>query len=297
MSEIVDTKGTYIPGPNNGLEPLTTLELKKKAIQIRKALFSLIYEAKTGHTGGALSLTDIMTALYYNVMNIDPADPKNPDRDRFILSKGHSVEPLWCILADKGFFDPDLLKTFSRFGSKLIGHPNNKMPGVEMNTGSLGHGLSVASGMALAARMDGRNYRVFTIMGDGEQAEGSVWEGAMFAAHYKLDNLVAVVDRNTLQISGSTEDVMGLEPFKDKWEAFGWNVVDIDGNDMDEILEAFLRDKTVAGKPTMIIASTTKGKGVSFAENQAAWHHKVPTSDQYEQAMAELDAALAELEA
>ena len=263
--------------------------LEKKAVQIRKDLINMIYTAKTGHTGGALSSTDIMTTLFYGIMNVDVNHPKNPDRDRFILSKGHSVEPYWCILAELGFIEKEELKTFSQFGTRLIGHPNNKVSGVEMNTGSLGHGLSVASGMALAAKMDEKKYRVFTLMGDGEQAEGSVWEGAMFAAHYKLDNLVAIIDRNRLQISGCTEDVMGLDPLDKKWESFGWNVVEINGNSIHELYEILGKNPACEGKPTLVLANTTKGKGVSFIENQAAWHHKVPTEDEYKQAMQELD--------
>lgn len=275
-------------------EKLTISELKAKATQIRKDILTIIYNSKTGHTGGALSSTDIMTALYYNILNVDPSHPEMIDRDRFILSKGHSVEPLWCILADKGFFDKEELKTYSAFGSKLIGHPNNKVAGVEMNTGSLGHGLSVASGMALSAKRSGESYRVFTLMGDGEQAEGSVWEGAMFAAHYKLDNLVGIIDRNSLQISGKTEDVMSLEPFSDKWTAFGWNVMSIDGNDMNELVKVLSKNTIVEGKPTLIIANTIKGKGVSFIENQASWHHGAPNPDQYAKAIAELDAIINE---
>lgn len=270
-------------------------ELKKKAIEIRKEVLSLIYHAKTGHTGGALSSTDIMTALYYGVMNIDSKNPKMKNRDRFILSKGHSVEPLWCILADKGFIEKEELKTFSAFGTRLIGHPNNKVPGIEMNTGSLGHGLAVGSGIALAAKKDQATYRTFVLMGDGEQAEGSVWEAAMFAAHYKLDNLVAIVDRNKLQISGSTEDVMGLEPFADKWTAFGWNVRVINGNSIEELMEAFSVKSIIQGKPTLIVANTIKGKGVSFIENQVPWHHKVPTDAQYLQGVDELNGSLEEV--
>ncbi len=270
--------------------------LEKKAVQIRKDVIQMIYDGKTGHTGGALSATDIMTTLFYGIMNIDATQSKNPDRDRFILSKGHSVEPYWSILADLGFIQYEELKTFSQFGSRLIGHPNNKVDGVEMNTGSLGHGLSVASGMALAAKMDNKDYRVFTLMGDGEQAEGSVWEAAMFAAHYKLDNLVAIIDRNRLQISGCTEDVMGLDPLDKKWESFGWNVISVDGNDVGELYNAFIRASSFLDKPTLVMANTIKGKGVSFIENKAAWHHNVPTDEQYAQAMKELDMTLQELE-
>lgn len=263
--------------------------LEKKAKQIRKDLLTMIYEAKAGHIGGALSCTDIMTVLYYSIMKVDPNNPKLKDRDRFVLSKGHSVEPLYCILADKGFFEKDKLKTFSKFGSTLIGHPNNKNAGIEMNTGSLGHGLSVSVGMALAAKKDNIDYRVFTIMGDGEQAEGSVWEAAMAGAHYKLDNLIAIIDRNKLQISGCTEDVMGLDPLEDKWTSFGWNVITVDGNDVEKLQEVFISLPRVKGKPTLVMAYTTKGKGISFMENEAKWHHGVPNNDQMKQALEELD--------
>ncbi|MEN8906823.1 MAG: transketolase [Clostridiales bacterium] len=270
-------------------------KLEKKANKIRKDIIKLIYHAKTGHTGGSLSSTDIMTALYYHVMKIDATNHEDPNRDRFVLSKGHSVEALWCILADKGFFPKEDLQTYSNFGSKLIGHPNNKVNGVEMNTGSLGHGLSVSNGMALAAKMDQKQFRVFTLMGDGEQAEGSLWEGAIFAAHYKLDNLVGIIDRNRLQISGSTEDVMGLDPLNEKWKSFGWSVVEINGNDMESLVKTFDECSTTKSKPTLIIANTTKGKGISFIENQTQWHHKVPTDSEYEQALAELEAGEEEI--
>lgn len=263
--------------------------LEKKAKQIRKDLVTMIYEAKTGHIGGALSSTDIMTVLYYSVMKVDPKNPKLEDRDRFVLSKGHCVEPLYCILADKGFFEKDKLKTFSKFGSTLIGHPNNKNAGIEMNTGALGHGLPVSVGMALAAKMNNEDYRVYTLMGDGEQAEGSVWEAAMAGAHYKLDNLIAIVDRNRLQISGCTEDVMGLDPLEDKWTSFGWNVISVDGNDVRALQEVFLSLPTVEGKPTLIMANTIKGKGISYMENLAKWHHGVPSEEQFKQAMKELE--------
>lgn len=271
------------------------LGLKKKAVQIRKDLLQMIHHAKMGHTGGSLSNTDILTVLYYHVMNIDPQNPAWPDRDRFIASKGHAVESLYCILADKGFFAKEELQTFCQFGTRLIGHPNNKVPGIEMNTGALGHGLSIAVGMALAARKDQRPTRVYTLMGDGEQAEGSVWEAAMAASHYQLDNLVGIIDRNRLQISGKTEDVMSLEPLADKWQAFGWQVMSIDGNDIDELLGAFQSAQNVKGKPTLIIANTVKGKGISMAENVPHWHHHVPNDVELEQAIAELDNELREL--
>lgn len=270
-------------------------ELKIKAAQIRMELLTIIHRAKTGHTGGSLSNTDILTALYYDIMNIDPAQPGLQNRDRFIASKGHSVESIWCILADKGFFPKEELETYSQFGTRLIGHPNNKVPGIEMNTGALGHGLPISVGMALAAKKDNLSYRVFCLMGDGEQAEGSNWEAAMAGAHYKLDNLVGIIDRNRLQISGSTEEVMGLEPLEDKWSAFGWNVVSIDGNDMESLVKTFRAAPAVPGKPTLVMANTVKGKGVSFAENVPAWHHHVPNDEQLAAAHAELSAVINEL--
>ncbi len=266
--------------------------LKRKATEIRMELLKMIYEAKTGHTGGSLSNTDILTVLYYKMMNIDPNNPKWEDRDRYVQSKGHAVESLWAILADKGFFPKEELKTFSQYKSRLIGHPNNKVPGIEMNTGALGHGLPIAVGMALAAKLDGKSYKVYTLMGDGEQAEGSVWEGAMAASQYKLDNLVAIIDRNKLQITGSTEDVMGLEPLGDKWRSFGWDVVEVDGNDVEALVEVFSQAPRTPGKPTMVVANTVKGKGVSFAENVAAWHHHVPSKEEFELAMKELSEQL-----
>jgi len=262
--------------------------LKRKATEIRMELLTMIYNARTGHTGGSLSNTDILTVLYYKIMNIDPSNPNWEDRDRYVQSKGHSVESLWAILADKGFFPKEELKTFSQFGSRLIGHPNNNVPGVEMNTGALGHGLPISVGMALAAKMDGKPYKVYTLMGDGEQAEGSVWEGAMAAAQYKLDNLIAIIDRNKLQITGSTEDVMALEPLPDKWRSFGWEVIEVDGNDVEQLVEVFSQTPRVEGKPTMIIANTVKGKGISFAENVGAWHHRVPSEEEYDLAIEEL---------
>ncbi|WP_440110972.1 transketolase [Paenibacillus sp. QZ-Y1] len=271
------------------------LELKVKAAQIRMDLLTIIHRAKTGHTGGSLSNTDILTALYYEIMNIDTANSKWENRDRFIASKGHSVESLWCVLADRGFFPKEELETYSQFGTRLIGHPNNKVPGIEMNTGALGHGLPISVGMALAAKRDGRSYRVFCLMGDGEQAEGSNWEAAMAGAHYKLDNLVGIIDRNQLQISGTTEEVMGLEPLDEKWAAFGWNVVSINGNDMEELVQAFRAAPEVPGKPTLILANTTKGRGVSFAENVPAWHHHVPNDEELALALAELSASIEEL--
>jgi transketolase len=266
--------------------------LKRKATEIRMDLLTMIYEAGTGHTGGSLSNTDILTVLYYHIMNVDPNNPKWAERDRYVQSKGHSVESYWAILADKGFFPKEELKTFSQFGTRLIGHPNNKVPGVEMNTGALGHGLPISVGMALAAKMDGKSYNVYTLMGDGEQAEGSVWEGAMAAAQYKLNNLIAIVDRNRLQITGNTEDVMSLEPFGEKWRAFGWDVVEVDGNNIEELVKVLEQTPRVSGKPTLIVANTVKGKGISFAENVAKWHHHVPSKEEYQLAMDELSKQL-----
>lgn len=263
------------------------VSLIKKSYEIRKRTLQMICEAKTGHTGGALSEVDILTTLFYSVLKYDATNPDWEDRDRFILSKGHSVEPYLVILADIGFFSSTGLKTFSQFGSQLIGHPNNKIPGVEMNSGALGHGLSIGVGMGLAAKMDKKDYRVFVLMGDGELAEGSVWEAAMAASHYKLDNLYAIVDRNGLQITGSTEDVMAIEPLRQKWEAFGFCVIEADGHDPNEI-GTVLTSKS-KGKPTLVIANTTKGKGVSYMEGVAKWHHGVPDDEHMKMAIDELD--------
>lgn len=260
--------------------------LRKKAVQIRRDLLAMIYHGKAGHTGGALSSVDILVALYYAVMKLDPANPHWQDRDYFIMSKGHSVEGLFCILADQGFFPKDELQTFMAFGTRLIGHPNNKVPGIEMNTGALGHGLSIAAGMAKGLKLFGRPNRVFTVMGDGELAEGSLWEAAMAASFHRLDNLTAVIDRNRLQISGDTENVMGLEPLADKWTAFGWEVHEVQGNDPDALAAEFAKNGN--GKPRMFIARTTKGKGVAEMENIAKWHHGVPGEELFESAMRQL---------
>lgn len=266
-------------------------ELERKAVQLRKRTIQLVYEGKTGHTGSDLSCADILTCLYYEILNVDPKNPNDVNRDRYIQSKGHAVEILWTILADRGFIDKDELKTFSKFNSRIIGHPNNQVDGIEMNTGSLGHGLSVATGIALAGKLDNKTYRTYALMGDGELAEGSIWEAAMAASNYKLKNLTAIIDHNGLQISGKTKDVMNSGPLKDKWEAFGWYVIEVDGNNMAELIDAFNSRKNEE-LPKMIIAKTTKGKGVSFVENQANWHHKVPTDAEYQQAVQELDSQL-----
>lgn len=268
---------------------MTLTELEKKACDIRADVVTLIHKAGCGHIGGDMSEIEALVALYYKHLNCSPENAADPDRDRFVLSKGHSVETLYCILADRGYFDKaELMETYSAYGSRFIGHPNNKIPGIEMNSGSLGHGLSVAVGMAKAGKMDGRDYRVYAVLGDGELAEGSVWEGVMAGGHFKLDNLTALVDRNRLQISGSTEDVMAQDSQEARWAAFGWNVVSIPGNDMAAVDSALTLAKETKGKPTVIILNTTKGCGVSFMENLAVWHHKVMDDAQYETAMAEI---------
>lgn len=262
--------------------------LNKLRFELRQDVLDMIYRAKTGHIGGDFSVMDILVTLYYRQLNVAPDRTQDPDRDRFVLSKGHSVEALYAVLCSKGFFPKSDLLTYSQYMSKYIGHPNNKISGIEMNSGSLGHGLSVSVGMALAGRMDQRSYRVYVVMGDGELAEGSVWEGAMAAGHYKLDNLCAVVDRNRLQISGCTEDVMAHDSQDERWASFGWHVLHAEGNDLDSLNNAFETAKTLKGKPTVIIADTTKGYGVSFIENQAGWHHRVPTEEEYQKATEEL---------
>ncbi len=263
--------------------------LKAKSFELRKDVLNMIYQAKTGHIGGDFSVMDILVTLYYKQMNISPELSDAPERDLFILSKGHTVEALYAVLSDKGFFPKEDLKTYSQFQSHYIGHPNNKIKGIEMNSGSLGHGLSVCIGMALGARMSGLANRVFTVMGDGELAEGSVWEGAMAAGHYKLDNLCAVVDRNRLQISGGTEEVMSQDSQDERWASFGWHVIHAVGNDCDSLNLAFEEAKATKGRPTVIIADTTKGCGVSFMENNAAWHHKIPSAEEYAKALEELE--------
>jgi transketolase len=264
-------------------------ELRAKAFDLRKDIVKMVKKGNAGHIGGDLSVIDILTVLYYKHMNVSPDGMKDPERDRFILSKGHSVEALYAVLADRNFFSKEELETFSQYKSKFIGHPNNKINGIEMNSGSLGHGLSVAVGMALAGKMNSSSFRVYTVMGDGELAEGSVWEGAMAASHYKLDNLTAFVDRNRLQISGSTEEVMAQDVQEERWKSFGWNVITVNGNNIDELDKAVTAAKEYKGKPTVIIAETIKGYGVSFIENKADWHHKVPTDEQLVLALEELE--------
>ncbi len=267
--------------------------LKNAAANIRLGILEGVHAASSGHPGGSLSIADIMAYLYFVEMNVDPKNPKMDDRDRFVLSKGHTAPALYAALAEKGFFDKSELKGLRHIDSFLQGHPDMKgTPGVDMSTGSLGLGLSTACGMALAAKIDGKDYRTYAVVGDGESEEGQIWEACMFAAHYKLDNLCVVVDWNGLQIDGPVAEVMNPTPHDTKLEAFGFHVISIDGHDFDAIEAAFEQAKTVKGKPTAIIAKTVKGKGVSFMENQVGWHGSAPNDEQYAQAVAEIKATM-----
>ncbi len=258
--------------------------LKKLSYKLRKDTLDIIVEGGGGHIGGDMSVMEVLVDLYFRQMNISPENQDDPNRDFFIMSKGHSVEAYYAVLCEKGFLDyEDVKKNFSKFGSQYIGHPNNKLSGMEMNSGSLGHGLPVSVGIALGNRMSGRNNRTYVVMGDGELAEGSVWEGFMSGGMYKLDNLCAIIDRNRLQISGCTEDVMAHEDLFERVRSFGWNVISVDGNDIDALDKAFEDAKNTKGKPTCIIANTIKGKGSAVMENKASWHHHVPTPEEYEQ--------------
>jgi len=268
------------------------LQLMKTANEIRKGAITAVYSAKSGHPGGSLSAADLDTYLFFQEMNIDPANPDKPDRDRFVLSKGHTTPAYYATLANRGFFPVECLKTFRKVGSFLQGHPDmNKIPGVDMSSGSLGQGISVATGMALSAKLSGEEYRVYTLVGDGEIQEGQVWEAAMLAAHRKLDNLVVIIDNNNLQIDGTIEEVCSPYPIEKKFEAFNFHVITIDGHNFEEIDAAFKEAKAIKGKPTAIIAKTIKGKGVSFMENKAGWHGSSPNEEQYNQAMKELESA------
>ena len=267
------------------------------ACKVRMGIIESVHAAKCGHPGGSLSAADMFTYLYNKEMHVDTVNPKREDRDRFVLSKGHTAPGLYSALANRGFFPVEDLLTLRKTGSYLQGHPNmNTVPGVDMSTGSLGQGISAACGMALAGRMQGKDYRVYTLLGDGETQEGQVWEACMFAAHYKLDNLCVIIDNNGLQIDGEVTKVMNPYPYKDKLEGFGFHVIAIDGHDFDQIEAALNTAKTIKGKPTAIVMKTVKGKGVSFMENLASWHGTAPNDAQYQQAMAELNALLAELE-
>ena len=257
--------------------------------EIRRGIVESVYKAKSGHPGGSLSIAELMAVLYFNEMNVDESNPKWEERDRFVLSKGHCSPALYSCLAKRGFFSEELLTTVRKINSNLQGHPEmNKIPGVDMTTGSLGQGLSVANGMAIAGKIDKKNYRIYTILGDGEIEEGQVWEAAMAASHYKLDNLCVIIDKNNLQIDGRTDCVMNSTPLDEKFKSFGFEVITIDGNNILEIMKAFAKAKNIKNKPTCIIAETIKGKGVSFMEDKVEWHGKAPNEEQYNQAMEEL---------
>jgi transketolase len=265
--------------------------LLRKSIEYRKTILKIIFESGAGHTGGSLSCIDILNVLYNSVMDITPKNFSSFDRDHFIQSKGHSVEALYTVLLDCGFYKEEDLRTLNNFNSHFIGHPTKKVLGVEHNTGALGHGLSVAVGMALGLKMDQKKHQVYALLGDGELSEGSIWEAAMTASKYELENLTAIIDRNRLQITGSTEDVNPIEPLKDKFLSFGFNVIEVEGNDIASLVEVFNQSKKEKNKPNLIIANTTKGAGISFMENQVSWHHKVPSQSEYDLAIQELNEA------
>jgi len=265
--------------------------LQQKSIEYRRNILDAIWKARAGHTGGSLSCVDILNVLYNQVMDIRPENFDQVDRDHYIHSKGHSVEALYVVLADKGFFPKEALDTMEKYCSSLIGHPTRAVPGIEQNTGALGHGLAIAAGVALAGKKDQKTYRVFTIMGDGEVTEGSIWEAGIISAHYHLDNLVVIIDRNTLQITGRTESVMATEPLEDKFRSFGFAVRHVDGNDIQSLISLFDQLPFELGKPNLVIAHTIKGKGISFIEDNVAWHHHVPTEAELATAMLELQQA------
>lgn len=270
--------------------------LQVNACKARKGIIEGVYNAKSGHPGGSLSIADLLTYLYFEKMNVNSSDPENPNRDRFVLSKGHCAPALYAVLALKGYFSEKELKSLRHIGAMLQGHPCIHTKGIDMSSGSLGQGISAACGMALAGKLDGKSYKVYTVLGDGEVEEGQVWEAAMFAAHKNLDNLIAIVDNNGLQIDGTIEEVCSPEPITDKFAAFGWHVITMDAHDFDSIEKAFAEADTISGKPVAIIQKSIKGKGVSFMENQVSWHGSAPNKEQYEQAMNELDGQLKELE-
>ena len=271
-------------------------QLEITACKVRLGIIEGVYNAKSGHPGGSLSIADTLTYLYFAKMNVYPDKPDEPDRDRFVLSKGHTAPALYAVLAEKGFFPKEELKSLRHIGAMLQGHPCITIPGVDMSSGSLGQGISAACGMALSGKISSSPYKVYTVLGDGEIEEGQVWEAAMFAAHYKLDNLVAVVDNNGLQIDGKISDVMSPYPIKEKFEAFGWHAIEMDAHDFDSIEAAFDEAEKIAGQPVVIIQKSTKGKGVSFMEDQVGWHGTAPNAEQYAQAVEELTAKLKELE-
>jgi len=280
------------------MEEKRKIELAIIANKVRKHSLTGIFNAASGHPGGSLSIADVITLLYFEIMNVDPKNPKMADRDRFVLSKGHTAPALYGVLAEKGFFPVEDIQTLRKTDSYLQGHPDmNKIPGVDMSTGSLGQGVSAAGGMALSAKLSGDSYRVYSILGDGELEEGQVWEQAMFAAHYKLDNLTIFVDNNGLQIDGDIAKVMNPYPIVEKFEAFGWNVVTADAHDFDSLMDAIENAKNTKDKPTAVIMKSVKGKNVSYMENEAGWHGNAPGKEQYEQAIAELDKIISDLEA
>ncbi len=270
--------------------------LQVNACKVRKGIIEGVYNAKSGHPGGSLSIAELLTYLYFEKMNVDPQNPEDPDRDRLVLSKGHCAPALYSVLALKGYFSEKELKSLRHIGSMLQGHPCINTKGIDMSSGSLGQGISAACGMALAGKLDNKSYKVYAVLGDGEIEEGQVWEAAMFASHKKLDNLVAIVDNNGLQIDGTLSEVCSPEPITDKFAAFGWHIITMDAHDFDDIERAFNEADTITGKPVAIIQKSIKGKGVSFMENQVSWHGSAPNTQQYEQAMNELDAQLKELE-
>jgi transketolase len=274
---------------------MTDNELKIKSVLYRKSILKYIKKANSGHTGGSLSCVDILNVLYNRILNVTPENFGQSRHNRYIQSKGHSVEALYVVLADKGFFPESEIETLCKYGSHYIGHPTRKVNGIEHNTGGLGHGLSFSVGVALAAKIDNADYRTFTLLGDGELVEGSNWESMLSAAHYKLDNLIAIVDRNNLQITGNTEDVCAIEPLEAKFRAFGWSVKVVDGHDIKELTDVLSNIPFEKNKPNMVIANTIKGKGISFIENNHKWHHHVTDDQQYEQAQKELDNLLEEL--
>jgi transketolase len=286
----------FVAATPRSISPEAIRMLKLKSILYRKIILKIIYSAGAGHTGGSLSCVDILNVLYNHVMNISPENLSLVNRDHYIHSKGHSVEALYAVLADKGFYPKELLDTVEQYGSDFIGHPTRSVPGIEQNTGALGHGLSVSVGMALASKLDGLGYRVFTILGDGELTEGSVWEASASAANFHLDNLVVIIDRNTLQITGRTEQVMAMEPLEDKFLAFGYSVRRVNGNDVAEMAALFEDLPFEPGKPNLVLAHTIKGKGISFMEDKSEWHHRVPNDAEYAAALLELDQAEKALE-
>lgn len=274
---------------------MTEKELSIQSVLYRKKILQYIYQAKAGHMGGDLSCIDILNVLYNKVLRVSPETFNSPDRDRYVQSKGHCVEALYVVLASKGYFAEEDLNTMCKYESHYIGHPTKKIKGIEQNTGALGHGLPICVGMAIAAKLDKKDYRVYTLLGDGELPEGSNWEAALTAAQYKLDNICVIIDKNQLQITGPTNEVCSTDPLPQKWESFGWAVTEIDGNDIAALTAAFDALPFEKGKPSVIIANTIKGKGVSFMENQIKWHHGVPSEEQYHQAQHELDTVLQSL--